>query len=101
MARGPRWYERLPRWGRKVVDQVLHALAGAAISGLVGGVLTIWLDGRLAGGIGALVGAAVGGIRELVQNIGDANNDAAGNWLDFGVWAGAAIAVGILVGVLG
>lgn len=98
--KSPRWYEALPRWARKVVDQVLHALSGASISGLVGGVLTVWLDGALAGSIGALVGAAAGGIRELVQNIGDENNDDAGNWLDFGVWSTASILVGILVGVL-
>lgn len=98
MGRGPKWYERLPRWQRKVLDQVFHALAGCGISGLVGGVLTVWLDGGLAGSIGALVGAAAGGIRELVQNIGDTNNDDAGNWLDFGVWASAAIVVGIIVG---
>lgn len=98
--KSPAWYEALPRWARKILDQVFHALAGAAISGLVGGVASVWLPGGIAGSIGAFVGAAAGGIRELVQNVGDRNNDTAGNWLDFAVWAGASIAVGMLIGGL-
>lgn len=93
----PDWYEALPRWARKVVDQVLHALAGAGISGLVGGISSIWLDGWLAGSIGAVVSMAAGGIREAVQNIGDENNDHAGNWLDFGVWAIAGVVIGAVI----
>lgn len=93
----PGWYSRLPRAARKVLDQVLHALAGAGISGLAGGVASIWLEGWLAGLIGALVGSAAGGIREAVQNLGDRANDTLGNWLDFAVWAGASVAIGLVI----
>lgn len=92
-----RWYDALPKWGQEIVDQVGHALAGAAISGLVGGVSNIWLDGWLAGGIGALVASAAGGIREAVQNVGDRANNTLGNWIDWGVWSLAGIAIGLIV----
>lgn len=92
-----RWYDALPKWGQEIVDQVGHALAGAAISGLAGGVSSIWLDGWLAGGIGALVASAAGGIRELVQNVGDRANDDLGNLIDWLVWTAAGVAIGAVV----
>lgn len=98
--KSPAWYKALPRWQRKILDQVFHAIAGAVIAGVVGGVALVWLPGGIAGSIGAFVGAAGGGLREFFQNVGDRNNDTAGNWLDFAVWAGASIAVGILIGGL-
>lgn len=91
------WYEELPKWGREVVDQALHAVAGASISALVGGVSSIWLEGWLAGLIGALASSAAGGIREAIQNLGDDANNTLRNWLDWGVWTLAAIAIGFLV----
>jgi hypothetical protein len=91
------WYDELPKWGQEVVDQVGHALAGSAISGLVGGVSSIWIDGWLAGGIGALTSSAAGGIREAVQNLGDRANNTLGNWIDWGVWTLAAIAIGCII----
>lgn len=93
----PKWYARLPKPVQKLVDQAFHALAGAAISGLVGGVSSIWLDGWLAGLIGALVGSAAGGIREAVQNLGDRENNTLGNWIDFAVWSAASVAIGLIV----
>lgn len=92
-----RWYDRLSDTGREIIDQALHALSGAAISALAGGVSTIWLDGWLAGGIGALVASAAGGIRELVQNWGDEENDDLGNLIDWLVWTAAGIAIGLVV----
>lgn len=91
------WYDSLPKWGQEIVDQVGHALAGASISALVGGVSTIWLDGGLAGLVGALVSSAAGGIREAVQNLGDRANNTLGNWIDWGVWTAAGIAIGLIV----
>lgn len=91
------WYDALPEWGREIVDQALHALAGASIAGLVGGVLTLWLDGWLAGGIGALVASAAGGTRELVQNWGDEENDDLGNVVDWLVWTAAGVVIGAVV----
>lgn len=93
-----RWYDQLSDAGREIVDQALHALAGAAISGLVGGVASIWLDGWLAGLIGALVASAAGGIREAVQNWGDKKNDDLGNLVDWLVWTAAGVVIGVVVG---
>lgn len=97
----PKWYRALPRWAQKAVDQILHALAGAGISALVGGVTSIWLDGWIAGSIGALVSSAAGGIREAVQNLGDRANDTLGNWIDWGVWTVAGIGIGLVVWAAG
>ena len=91
------WYDGLTHTAQELVDQALHALAGASISGLVGGVSSIWLDGWLAGLIGALVGSSAGGIREAVQNLGDKANNTLGNWIDWGVWTLAAIAIGLII----
>jgi hypothetical protein len=88
------WYDGLGDVEQESVDQALHALAGAAISGLVGGVASIWLAGWLAGLIGALVSSAAAGIREAVQNLGDEENHTLGNWIDWGVWTLAGIVVG-------
>lgn len=95
--REPRWYSALPRWARKVVDQVLHLAAGAAISGLVGGVASVWLEGVRAGLIGAAASATAAAIRELVQNVGDRENDVADSFLDWAVWSAGGLAVGALI----
>lgn len=95
--REPEWYARLPRWARKVVDQLAHAAIGAAIAGLVGGLSRLRLSWRwsaLAGGCASALGAIV---YELAQNLGDAENNVADAVLDAAVWslAGAAVAVSI------
>lgn len=97
MKRLRAWYDGLPRWGRELVDQGLHAFAGAGIAGLVGGVASIWLEGWVAGLIGALASSTAGGIREAVQNLGDASNNTLRNWLDWAVWTLAGVAIGLLV----
>jgi hypothetical protein len=91
------WYDDLSHGAQEIVDQVLHAVAGASISGLVGGVASIWIDGWLAGLIGALVSATAGGIREAIQNLGDKANNTVGNWIDWGVWTLAGIAIGLVI----
>lgn len=95
--REPKWYAALPRWARKVVDQVIHAIAGAAISGLVGGLCTLGLDGGWAGLIGASSSVLAAVIRELAQNLGDRSNDALDAVVDAAVWSVAGIATGLVI----
>lgn len=97
MSSDPEWYERLPRWAQKTVDQIAHAAIGAGISGLVGGVASIWLDGGLAGLIGAAASAIGAVIYECVQNIGDAKNGVLDAVIDACVWTAAGIIIGAVI----
>ncbi len=93
----PKWYDQLPRWARHVVDQLLHFAAGAAISGLVGGVASVWLEGVRAGLIGAAASTLAAAIRELVQNLGDRDNDVLDSILDWAAWSAGGLCVGAIL----
>lgn len=76
------WYDDLPRWGRKVVDQILHALGGAAIEAVFAWWSPWW--------VGVVVAVVLAIAREVWQNWGDAKNDYVDMLLDvvfFGVGA--------------
>lgn len=93
----PRWYARLPRWKRQIVDQSAHLGIGAGAALLAGGLALIRLRARWAALIGGLVGTLSGVVREVVQNVGDSDNRVWDAVLDAGVWGigGALGALGV------
>lgn len=88
----PRWYSRMPRWARKVVDQTAHAAAGAAIAAAATGLARLGLRWRWAVVVGVVTAGAAAVGYELVQNLGDAENDVADAVLDAAVWTVAGVA---------
>lgn len=93
----PEWWTRLPKWVQEPIEQVGHALAGAAIGGAAAGIL-LALDAASgwvwAAGTGAALASGIA--RELLQNWGDAVGDVWDAVLDLLVWsAGGPLGVWI------
>lgn len=97
----PPGYERLPKWGQKVVDQIGHVLIGGGTAALVGGLCLLALPAWASGLVGAIAGAFTMGCYELVQNLGDDDNDYADMAVDLSVGISAACVVGTLVAAFG
>lgn len=93
----PDWYEALPRWAQKAVDQIGHVGIGGGTAGLAGGLASIWLSGGWAGLLGGSVGSLAMGLYELIQNVGDAVNDIKDMATDLAFGIGSAILVGLVI----
>ena len=92
--KAPRWYQRLPRWGQKLVDQLGHGGIGGGTAAIFGGLALLGLSGEWAGAVGAASGSLAMGAYELAQNVGDTDNNYADMAIDLVVGVGSAVAIG-------
>lgn len=80
------WYDEQPELVRGILDQLGHfALFGLVATGGPGLIARIWLTAPIAGCVGAAIGVCSFATYELVQNVGDDDNDYTDLAVDLGV----------------
>ncbi len=97
----PEWYEALPERAQDVVDQLGHVLIGGGPAALVGWLCLLALPAWASGIVGAIAGAFAMGCYELVQNLGDHDNDLEDMAIDLSVGISAAMVVGTIIAAVG
>jgi hypothetical protein len=97
----PEWYDRLPKWGQDVVDQIGHVGIGGGPAAVVGGLCLLALPAWASGLVGAIAGAFTMGAYELAQNLGDDDNDFEDMGVDLAVGISSAMVVGTIIAGLG
>lgn len=95
------WYEGQDRLVRDLLDQLGHvALFGVVATGITGVIARVWFEPVVAACAAAAVGTVSFGLYELVQNVGDRDNDYIDLAVDLAVEAGSVALVATLVAVL-
>lgn len=95
------FYDDQPELVRDLLDQLGHfALFGLVATGIPGLIARIWLEPVVAACAAAAVGTVSFGLYELLQNIGDRDNDYIDLAVDLAVEAGSVALVATLVAVL-
>lgn len=95
------WYDEQPELVRDLIDQLGHfALFGLVATGIPGLVARVWLEPLIAACAAAAVGTVSFGLYELIQNVGDSDNDYGDLAVDLVVEAGSVALVATLVAVL-
>lgn len=94
------WYDEQPELIRDIIDQSAHFFGFGLGAALVGGLARIGLGPVASGAIGAACGIIAAGVYELVQNVGDDDNDYADLAVDITFEVLGPLFAGTLIGVL-